>query len=92
MDHFVARAAVFQRIEPSAAAAITERLPWVDYRPGQLIFAEGARGDRSADRSQPRDGQQDAGRFCPSRLDRPQGKDLLILDTERLTHRARPSR
>ena len=39
-------AAIFQRVEPSVAAALGQRLRSMDYLPGQVIFAEGEPGDR----------------------------------------------
>jgi CRP/FNR family cyclic AMP-dependent transcriptional regulator len=46
MDQSVTRAGIFQRLEPSVVAAVTERLVPADYQPGQMIFAEGEPGDR----------------------------------------------
>ena len=46
MDHPVTTAAIFRRLEPNVAAAVSQRLLPADYRPGQLIFAEGEPGDR----------------------------------------------
>ena len=46
MDESVTRAGIFQRLEPDAVAAVTEGLVPADYRPGQMIFAQGEPGDR----------------------------------------------
>jgi len=46
MEPFVTWAAIFQRVEPSVAAALGQRLRSMDYLPGQVIFAEGEPGDR----------------------------------------------
>jgi CRP-like cAMP-binding protein len=46
MDQPVTGAAIFRRLEPDVVAAAAQRLLPADYRPGQLIFAEGEPGDR----------------------------------------------
>lgn len=46
MDQSVTRAGIFQRVEPDAVAAVTERLLPAEFLPGQMIFAEGQPGDR----------------------------------------------
>ena len=46
MDQSVTRAAILQRMEPETVAAVTERLLPAEFRPGQIIFAEGQPGDR----------------------------------------------
>jgi CRP/FNR family cyclic AMP-dependent transcriptional regulator len=46
MDHSVSRAAIVQRLEPCVVDAVSKRLLPADYRPGQMIFAEGQPGDR----------------------------------------------
>ena len=45
MEPFVTWAAIVQRFEPSVAAALGQRLRSMDYRPGQVIFAEGEPGE-----------------------------------------------
>jgi CRP-like cAMP-binding protein len=42
----VARAGMFQGIDPAAVSALTSQLHHVDFRSGQTIFAEGEPGDR----------------------------------------------
>jgi CRP-like cAMP-binding protein len=46
MSQPVTRAGIFRRLEPNVMAAVTQRFRPADYRPGQLIFAEGEPGDR----------------------------------------------
>jgi CRP-like cAMP-binding protein len=46
MDQPVTGAAIFRRLGPNVVAAVSQRLLPADYRPGQLIFAEGEPGDR----------------------------------------------
>ena len=46
MDQSVTRAGIFRRLQPNVVAAVAQRLLPADYRPGQLIFAEGDPGDR----------------------------------------------
>jgi CRP-like cAMP-binding protein len=46
MDQPVTRAAIFRPLGPNVVAAVSQRLLPADYRPGQLIFAEGEPGDR----------------------------------------------
>jgi CRP-like cAMP-binding protein len=46
MDQPVTRAAIFRPLGPNVVAAVSQRLLLADYRPGQLIFAEGEPGDR----------------------------------------------
>jgi CRP/FNR family transcriptional regulator, cyclic AMP receptor protein len=46
MDQSMTRAGIFQGIEPSAVAAVSERLVPVDFVPEQIIFTEGQPGDR----------------------------------------------
>ena len=46
MDQPVTRAAIFRPLGPNVVAAVSKRLLPADYRPGQLIFAEGEPGDR----------------------------------------------
>ena len=46
MDQPVTRAAIFRPLGPNVVAAVSQRLLFADYRPGQLIFAEGELGDR----------------------------------------------
>ena len=46
MDESVTRSAIFRRLEPEMVVAITHRLVPAEFRPGQIIFAEGDPGDR----------------------------------------------
>ena len=46
MDEPVTRAGIFRRLQPKVAAAVSQLLQPADYRPGQLIFAEGEPGNR----------------------------------------------
>jgi CRP-like cAMP-binding protein len=46
MDQPVTRAAIFRPLGPNVVAAVSQWLLPADYRPGQLIFAEGEPGDR----------------------------------------------
>ena len=46
MDEILARAGIFQGVEPTAVAALTKQLQPVDFPRGHTIFAEGEPGDR----------------------------------------------
>lgn len=46
MDEILARAGIFQGVEPSAIAALTKQLQPVDFPRGHTVFAEGEPGDR----------------------------------------------
>lgn len=46
MDETLARAGIFQGVEPAAAEALAQTLEPVDFPRGHLIFAEGEPGDR----------------------------------------------
>ena len=46
MDRTVARAEIFQTVEPSAVAGLTKHLHQVDFPRRQTVFAEGEPGDR----------------------------------------------
>ena len=46
MDDVLARAGIFQGVEPSAVAALTKQLQPVDFPRGHVIFNEGEPGDR----------------------------------------------
>jgi CRP-like cAMP-binding protein len=46
MDQPVTGAAIFRPLGPNVVAAVSQRLLFAEYRPGQLIFAEGEPGDR----------------------------------------------
>ena len=46
MDEILARAGIFQGVEPSAVAALTKQLQPVDFPRGHTVFAEGEPGDR----------------------------------------------
>ena len=46
MDEILARAGIFQGVEPSAVSALTKQLQPVDFPRGHVIFAEGEPGDR----------------------------------------------
>jgi len=46
VDAVLARAGVFQGVEPSAVAALTKQLHPVDFPRGHTVFAEGEPGDR----------------------------------------------
>ncbi|MCW2653805.1 MAG: crp, partial [Mycobacterium sp.] len=46
MDEILARAGIFQGVEPSAVAALTKQLHPVDFPRGHTVFAEGEPGDR----------------------------------------------
>src|SRR3979409_1363771 len=46
MDKILARAGMFQGVEPGAVSALTNQLHHVDFRSGHRGFAEGAPGDR----------------------------------------------
>src|SRR5258705_11886201 len=45
-DEIVARAGMFQGVEPSAVSALTKQLQPVDFPRGHTVFAEGEPGDR----------------------------------------------
>ena len=46
MDEILARAGIFQGVEPTAVAALTKQLQPVDFPRGHTVFAEGEPGDR----------------------------------------------
>src|ERR1700678_2536572 len=46
VDEILARAGIFQGVEPSAVAALTKQLQPVDFPRGHTVFAEGEPGDR----------------------------------------------
>ena len=46
MEEVLARAGIFQGVEPSAVAALTNQLQPVDFPRGHVIFHEGEPGDR----------------------------------------------
>jgi CRP-like cAMP-binding protein len=46
VDNVLARAGMFQGVEPSAVSALLRQLPHVHFRSGHTIFAEGEPGDR----------------------------------------------
>ena len=46
MDDVLARAGIFQGVEPSAVAALTKQLQPVDFPRGHVVFNEGEPGDR----------------------------------------------
>ncbi|HEY2501581.1 MAG TPA: cyclic nucleotide-binding domain-containing protein, partial [Mycobacterium sp.] len=46
MDEILARAGIFQGVEPGAVAALTKQLQPVDFPRGHTVFAEGEPGDR----------------------------------------------
>ena len=46
MEEVLARAGIFQGVEPSAVAALTKQLQPVDFPRGHVIFHEGEPGDR----------------------------------------------
>ena len=46
MDDILARAGIFQGVEPSAISALTKQLQPVDFPRGHTVFAEGEPGDR----------------------------------------------
>ena len=46
MDEILARAGIFQGVEPSAVSALTNQLQPVDFPRGHTVFAEGDPGDR----------------------------------------------
>ena len=46
MDEILARAGIFQGVEPSAVSALTKHLQPVDFPRGHTVFAEGEPGDR----------------------------------------------
>jgi CRP/FNR family cyclic AMP-dependent transcriptional regulator len=46
VDKVLARAGMFQGVEPSAVSALTAELRPVDFRSGHTVFAEGEPGDR----------------------------------------------
>ena len=46
MDEILARAGIFQGVDPSAVSALLTRLRPVDFRRGHTVFAEGEPGDR----------------------------------------------
>ena len=46
MDETLARAGIFQGVEPHAAEALAQTLETVEFPRGHVIFAEGEPGDR----------------------------------------------
>ena len=46
MDEILARAGIFQGVEPTAVSALTKQLHPVDFPRGHTVFAEGEPGDR----------------------------------------------
>ena len=46
MDEILARAGIFQGVEPSAVSALTKQLQPVDFPRGHTVFAEGEPGER----------------------------------------------
>ncbi|MFD6107228.1 cyclic nucleotide-binding domain-containing protein, partial [Nocardia salmonicida] len=46
MDEALARAGIFQGVEPTAVAALAKQLQPVDFPRGHVIFNEGEPGDR----------------------------------------------
>ena len=46
MEEVLARAGIFQGVEPSAVAALTKQLQPADFPRGHVIFHEGEPGDR----------------------------------------------
>ena len=46
MDEILARAGIFQGVEPSAVEALVKQLQPVDFPRGHTVFAEGEPGDR----------------------------------------------
>jgi len=46
VDEILARAGIFQGVEPGAVAALTKQLQPVDFPRGHTVFAEGEPGDR----------------------------------------------
>ena len=46
MDEILARAGIFQGVQPNAVAALTKQLQPVDFPRGHTVFAEGEPGDR----------------------------------------------
>ena len=46
MDEALARAGIFQGVEPSAVAALSKELQPVDFPRGHVVFNEGDPGDR----------------------------------------------
>ena len=44
MDEILARAGIFQGVEPSAVSALTKQLQPVDFPRGHTVFAEGEPG------------------------------------------------
>src|SRR5690625_6155677 len=46
VDEILARAGIFQGVQPSAVAALTKQLQPVDFPRGHTVFAEGEPGDR----------------------------------------------
>jgi hypothetical protein len=44
-DEILARAAIFQGVEPSAVSALTKQLHPADFPRGHVVFAHGERGD-----------------------------------------------
>jgi len=46
VDEILARAGIFQGVEPTAVAALTKQLQPVDFPRGHTVFAEGEPGDR----------------------------------------------
>lgn len=46
VDNILARAGIFQGVEPAAISALTDQLHYIDFRSGHTVFAEGQPGDR----------------------------------------------
>ena len=46
MDEILARAGIFQGVDPAAAAALTKQLQPADFPRGHTVFSEGEPGDR----------------------------------------------
>src|SRR3981189_3791214 len=46
VDEILARAGIFQGVEPTAVSALTKQLHPVDFPRGHTVFAEGEPGDR----------------------------------------------
>ncbi|PRC53053.1 Crp/Fnr family transcriptional regulator, partial [Mycobacterium sp. ITM-2017-0098] len=46
MDEVLARAAIFQGVDPDAVAALCSQLQEVSFRRGHKVFNEGELGDR----------------------------------------------
>ena len=46
MDEILARAGIFQGVDPTAVSALTKALQPVDFPRGHTVFSEGEPGDR----------------------------------------------